>query len=248
MKISIITASFNNGQTLGDTVASVQAQTYDNWEHLLIDGQSSDHTLEVARQAGGHFARIVSGPDKGIFDALNKGIALARGDIISILHADDLYAGPYVLEHVARLFAQTKANGVYGDLVYVRARHTGQIVRYWKAGPYKPAQLAQGWMPPHPALFLRRTLYEKYGGFDQNYTIAADYELMMRMLGKYHISLAYLPEVLVRMRMGGASNKSISNIFRKMREDYQAMRSLQTGNWRTLARKTLSKLHQFVRR
>lgn len=229
------------------TVESVLAQDYPHVEYIVVDGHSTDRTLDILKGYGKRIHRILSEPDEGIYDALNKGIAMATGDVVGLLHSDDIYAFPGVLSMVAETFTQAKTDAVYGDLLYVSYHNTNKIIRYWKAGSYFKGKLREGWMPPHPTLFIRREMYEQYGLFNTNFSIAADYELMMRFLGQYDMQMAYIPKILVKMRMGGASN-NLGNILHKMREDYRAMRSYGTGNWRTLMLKSLVKLSQFIRR
>ena len=188
---------------------------------------------------------LVSEPDGGIYDALNKGMARARGDVIGLLHSDDWLATPDVLAMVAQAFDQTSADAVYGDLQYVSAADPDKVLRHWKSGEYSPRLLQRGWMPPHPALFIRRQIYEAYGGYDTSYRIAADYDAILRWFGSGQMQVAYVPHVLVKMRAGGASNRSLANIVRKSREDYRALRSNRVGGLPTLAWKNLRKLGQF---
>jgi glycosyltransferase len=199
-----------------------------------------------AHRAG--LAVLVSEPDAGIYDALNKGIARATGEVVGFLHADDVYADGEVLARVAAAFADPAVDAVYGDLLYVRKADTGRVVRHWRAGAYDPARLRRGWMPPHPTLYLRRALYERHGVFDRRYRIAGDYDLMLRMLSRLTGRVVYLPQVLVRMRVGGESNRSLSRILRKSREDYRALRENGIGGAGALVWKNLSKIPQFFRR
>ena len=248
MKISVITCTYNSQATVADTVESALAQDYPDVEYIVVDGHSTDHTVDILKGYGKRIDRILSEPDMGIYDALNKGIAMATGDVVGLLHSDDVYASEEVLGMVAAAFAEAQTDAVYGDLLYVSYHNTDNIIRYWKAGSYSQYKLREGWMPPHPTLFIRREMYEQHGFFNTDFSIAADYELMMRFLGQYNMQMAYIPKILVKMRMGGASNKNLGNILRKMREDYQAMRNYGTGNWRTLLLKSLVKLSQFIRR
>ncbi|SDW05793.1 glycosyltransferase family 2 protein [Thiocapsa roseopersicina] len=248
MRISVITATWNCAGTVGDCLASVSGQSYAAREHLLIDGGSRDGTLDVLHAHRAGLAVLVSEPDEGIYDALNKGIARATGEVVGFLHADDVYADAQVLERVAAAFADPAVDAVYGDLVYVRKADTGRVVRHWRSGAYDPARLRRGWMPPHPTLYLRRALYERHGVFDRRYRIAGDYDLMLRMLSRLTGQVVYLPQVLVRMRVGGESNRSLSRILRKSREDYRALRENGIGGAGALAWKNLSKVPQFFRR
>mgnify|MGYP001466049436 FL=1 len=189
--------------------------------------------------------RIVSEPDRGIYDALNKGVALATGEVVGVLHSDDVLADDDVLSHVADAFLQTGADLLYGNLCYVRFENPEQIVRYWKAGTFSPSLLAQGWMPPHPTVFVRRELFQRFGGYDLRYRIAADYDWMLRLLSDESLKVTYLPEVLVYMRTGGVSNRSLGNLCRKSMEDWEIIRQHQIGGVWTLLSKNLSKVSQF---
>lgn len=246
MKISVITACYNSASTIEDTLLSVTGQDYADLEYILIDGASKDETMEIVNRYKDRIAKIVSEEDKGIYDALNKGIALASGDVIAILHADDLYAHASVLSSVMRVFAEKKSGSLYGDLHYVDRADTNKTIRNWKSGSYYPGIFRKGWMPPHPSFFLRREYYERYGSFDTSFRTAADYELMLRMLEKHKVSTAYLPEVLVKMRVGGVSNVSLKNRIKANQEDRRAWKvnGLNPGLL-TLIRKPLSKIAQY---
>lgn len=247
MKISLITATYNCKDTVTNCLASVAEQSRVDVEHVVVDGASTDGTLDVLQAHRDAIAVLVSEPDGGIYDALNKGIARSSGDVVGLLHADDLYADSEVLARVAEAFADPEVDAVYGNLVYVSKSDPSRVIRYWRAGEFSLARLRWGWMPPHPTLFLRRPLYERFGLFDTRYRIAADYDLMLRVLSQLSGKVVYLPEVLVRMRMGGVSNRSLSNIVRKSWEDYQALRTNRVGGLGALAWKNLSKLSQFFR-
>lgn len=246
MKISVITACYNSAATIEDTLRSVCEQDYPDIEYIIVDGESKDDTLAIVEKYRSRITRVESGRDGGIYFALNKGISLATGDVIALLHSDDFYADKSVLRRVAQTFAKENCDSVYGDLHYVDQHDTSRIVRRWQSGPYKPGLFRKGWMPPHPAFFLKRSCYEKYGVFNTTFRTAADYELMLRMLHKHHVSTHYLPETLVKMRMGGASNASFKARVKANREDRRAwtVNGLQPGLL-TLIRKPLSKLKQF---
>lgn len=248
MKISVVTATFNCAATIGDCLACVGARTYAECEHIVVDGASTDGTLAVLEAHRGQLAAVVSEPDGGIYDALNKGLALARGEVVGLLHADDLYADAEVLARVAAAFADPAVEAVYGDLLYVAKDDTARVVRHWRAGEFRPERLRRGWMPPHPTLYLRRAVYERFGGFDLQYRIAADYDFMLRVLSRLTGRVVYIPEVLVRMRVGGASNRSVRHIVRKSWEDYRALRANRLGGIGALAWKNLSKVPQFWQR
>ena len=192
---------------------------------------------------------LVSEPDEGIYDALNKGIKLATGDVIGLLHSDDIYFDENVLAKVALLFEEKNVGSVYGDLVYVDKKDTTKVFRYWKAGEFNENKLRKGWMPPHPSFFIRKEIYDRYGLYDTDFKIAADYDLILRFLGKHKISTLYLPEVLVKMRWGGKSNKSLSNIIQKSYEDYRALKKNTFNNpLLILFKKNLSKLPQLFKK
>lgn len=244
--LSIVTAVLNGRDTIGDAVASVRAQAGVTLEHLVLDGGSSDGTRVWLTAHADHRTRLVLESDAGIYDALNKGFALATGEVVGLLHGDDLYAHDQVLATVTAAFADPAVDAVYGDLQYVRRTNPTRVVRQWTSGPFTRSRLRFGWMPPHPTLFLRRRVLQALGPFDLGYRIAADYEFMLRLLTDPARKIAYLPEVLVKMRVGGVSNRSLKNLLQKSREDYRAMRAHQVGGIVTLAAKNLRKLPQFL--
>lgn len=212
LKLSIITVVFNNETTIIDTVQSVAMQTYPNVEYLVIDGQSTDGTISRLGQFENTVTRLVSEPDRGIYDAMNKGIGLATGDVIGFVNADDFYASDDVFAKVTDQFRHPGVDACYGNLCYVHPVNTASVVRYWRSTNFRPGSFSLAWCPPHPTFFVRRSVYEKFGGFDLSYKIAADIELMMRFMEVHKIRVEYIPEVLVKMRMGGTTNKSLKNI------------------------------------
>ncbi len=250
MKISIITVCYNSAKTIAHTLRSVREQTYEDIEHIIVDGGSKDNTLAVVGVEGAHVRKIVSERDGGIYDAMNKGIALATGDIIGFINADDFYATSNVLETVAAAFKRNAVDSCFGDLCYVSQTDPEKIVRYWRSIAFVPGAFENGWCPPHPTFFVRRSVYQHLGGFDLNFKIAADFELMARYLEVARISSCYIPEVLVKMRLGGTTNSSLSNIVKQNSEIRQALKKLNLRF--SLARFMLSKLAsrtiQFVRR
>jgi glycosyltransferase involved in cell wall biosynthesis len=246
LHISVITAVFNRAATLGESLRSVHAQRGPEIEHIVIDGGSTDGSLAILDQHKSRIAKIVSEPDGGLYDALNKGIRHASGDVIGFMHADDEFATPHALARVAQAFEDPDIGAVYGDLVYVKKHDVSRVVRYWRAGEYQRTHLTQGWMPPHPTFYVRRSVYSRFGGFDTRYRIAADYDNMLRILWRGRVKAAYIPEVLVRMRVGGISNMSIFNMLHKSREDYSAMRENGIGGLQALVLKNVTKLPQFV--
>jgi glycosyltransferase len=243
--ISIITASYNNIDTIEGTILSVLSQSYPDIEYIIVDGGSTDGTVDVIRRFGSTVTRWVSEPDQGLYDALNKGISMATGDVIGFLHADDVLHDYFTIASVMRLFGEKQCHAVYGDLVYVARNDMNNIIRFWKSCPFHPQLLRQGWMPPHPTLFVHREIYEKYGTFNTGMRIAADYDIVLRFFKQSDFHSAYLPHVLVRMRMGGMSNKSMANLLRKSKEDYKAMKNNHIGGFGSLIWKNLSKLSQW---
>jgi len=248
MKISIITAVRNNEQFIEQAVLSVINQTYTEIEYIVIDGNSSDSTLKILNSYKKHFTHFVSEPDSGIYDALNKGIALASGEYIGFLHSDDLYPTNSTVEQIAQELTVSKSDSLYGDLIYVRKNNASQILRYWKSGNFSESKLSKGWMPPHPTFFVKKQCYNQFGTFNTNFRIAADYELILRFLGKHKISTCYLPQIIYTMRVGGESNRSAKNILRKMREDYRALINNNVGGVGSLFLKNVSKIPQFFKR
>lgn len=246
LHISVITAVLNRASTLDAAMRSVHGQRWPDIEHIVIDGGSTDGSLEILQSHRQRISKLVSEPDQGIYDALNKGIGAATGDIVGFMHADDEFASPDALAHIARAFDNPAVEAAYGDLVYVRKGDSSRVVRYWRAGEYQRTQLAQGWMPPHPTFYVRRDVYARCGGFDTRFKIAADYENMLRILWRGGVQPAYVPEVLVRMRVGGISNMSLFNVLHKSREDYAAMRQNGIGGLQALVLKNVMKLPQFV--
>jgi glycosyltransferase involved in cell wall biosynthesis len=248
IKISVVTAVYNCPKTVGQAIDSVLSQSHPAVESVVIDGASTDNTLAILEPYRQRLGKLISEPDKGIYDALNKGIQHATGDVVGFLHADDVFENNDVLAKVAAAFEEPSVDAVYGDLVYVRHNDIAQVIRYWKSGPYDDGALSRGWMPPHPTFYVRRSVYERLGGFDTRYRIAADYDTVLRFLAVGKIRATYLPEVLVRMRAGGISNRSLRTIIRKSREDFDVLRRNRVGGIGTLAWKNMSKLEQFWKR
>lgn len=245
MKISVVTAVYNRQATIAQALDSVASQIDADIEHVIQDGGSTDGTLDIISEKSDGRIALVSERDNGIYDAINRGIQRATGDVIGLMHSDDFYAGPDVLAQAAKMFEDPAIDGVYGDLDYVAANDITRIIRKWRSGPYLRDRLARGWMPPHPTLYLRREVFDAFGLYDTSLRIAADYDAMLRYLTKGQIKLGYIPEVMVKMRVGGESNKSISKILQKSREDYKAIRRNGVGGIGTLALKNLSKIQQF---
>lgn len=223
MLISVITACYNSGATIGDTLKSIESQTYSSYESLFIDGNSSDDTIDQIRNSKISQKNIISEPDSGIYDAMNKGIIQAKGDVIGFLNSDDFYSNKDVLSRIAQIFKDQTVDACYGDLCYIKKKGGG-IVRRWISEPYREGLFMQGWVPPHPTFYARREVYEKFGGFNLKYKIAADYELLLRMLAVEKINAIYLPTILVYMRYGGETNKSLSNIYKQNKEILRALK------------------------
>ncbi|HSC54363.1 MAG TPA: glycosyltransferase family 2 protein [Phnomibacter sp.] len=221
MKVSVITTSYNSGHTIKDTLLSVAKQDYADIEHLIIDGGSRDNTMEVVSRFP-HVKLVLSEKDDGIFHAMNKGLERCTGDIICFLNSDDWYNSNDVISKVVRYMQLSECNVAYGDLQYVKQYNPERIVRTWKSGRYRQQNLYYGWMPPHPAFFAKKEVYEEVGFFNTQLSNAADYELMLRILLKHEHDACYIPAVLVKMRLGGYSNASIKNRLRANNEDHQA--------------------------
>jgi len=246
MNVTIITASFNSALSIKTCLDSVVHQNYNDIEYLIIDGKSSDATLKIIKvyQQKFPFIKLISEKDSGIYDALNKGVQLASGDIIGFVHSDDFLEFNDIIYHIVSMTKSENLDGVYGDLQYVDKSNTKKIIRSWKSCDFKPRLLKQGWMPPHPTLFLKKEVYQKHGLFDLSYRISADYDFLLRIFKDPELKFGYLPKVITKMRVGGASNKSLKNIIKKSKEDYRAIRINNIGNFLTLARKNFSKIKQ----
>lgn len=248
MKISIITITYNSEATIEQTIQSVLSQSYPDIEYIIVDGQSTDATLEIVNTYKNQISKIVSEKDKGLYDALNKGIAMASGDVIGLLHSDDFYIHERVVENYASVFIKEQADAVYSDLYYVDKSNTDKIIRKWKSGTYHHDDFVNGWMPPHPTFFVKKDLYKKFGVFNLDFKSAADYELMLRFIHKHKINLSYLPEYTIKMRLGGKSNKNIQNRVNANLEDRRAweVNGLKPRFY-TLYFKPLRKIIQFFR-
>jgi len=245
ISISIITATYNAEDTLENCLESVSAQSIDA-EHLIIDGASTDDTLQIIKQYENALANVISEPDKGIYHAMNKGLCAATGDIVGILNADDYYVSENVLEKVVEVFKDPEVDACYGDLVYVERKDTDRVVRFWRAGDFNPVKFYWGWMPPHPTFFVRRSVYKKFGLFNLELGSAADYEIMLRFLLKHGLKARYIPQVLVKMRRGGVSNAPLSNRLKANCMDRKAweVNDLRPYPWTFLA-KPIRKIGQW---
>ena len=246
MKISIITITYNSEKTLSRALESVQSQTYPDIEHVIVDGASADGTRKmIERYAKQHpNVRWISEKDNGIYNALNKGISLATGDIIGFLHSDDVLFSTRSIEQIAAAFEDKNIDVVYGDLQYC---HGEKVVRRWKSNAFHPRALKYGWMPPHPTVYVRRSVYEQVGEYDDWFRISADYDMLLRILTAGY-KTCYIPEVLVCMEMGGVSNKDTMSRLSKTQEDYIVLKKNNIGaGYLTVLCKQLRKLYQFIR-
>jgi glycosyltransferase involved in cell wall biosynthesis len=249
MKVSIITITYNSAETIEDTIRSVLSQDYSDIEYIVVDGASKDSTLEIIERNRSSISKFVSERDKGIYDAMNKGVAMATGDVIGILNSDDFYADEHVISDIVKTIQQSNSDGCYADLVYVDRIATSKVIRSWISGEYRHGDFLRGWMPPHPTFFVKRSVYDAHGHYSLQLRSAADYELMLRFIHKHGISVSYLPRVITKMRAGGQSNVTLKNRWRANKEDRLAwkMNGLQPG-FLTLIRKPLSKLLQYLPR
>ena len=248
IKFSIITAVYNREKTIAQSIKSVKSQNYpkDFLEHIIIDGLSSDGTLDIVKNTISENSIIISELDNGINDALNKGLKLATGDIVGLMHSDDFFADDYVLSDIKNAFQDPFVDIVYGDLDYVSFNDSSKVVRSWKSKPFNIEYLSNGWMPPHPTIFLRRSLISRFGVFDDaSYRISADYDMMIRYFKIPNITPVYIPRVLVKMRIGGESNKNLLKILIKMHEDYKIIKANKVGGFITLLYKNIGKISQF---
>lgn len=244
MKVSILTPVWNGAGTISSCLKSVRLQSHRDLEHILIDGGSRDGTMAIIRRAADERTRVISEPDRGLYDALNKGIRMAAGRLIGILNSDDRYAHDQVIERIVGHFRREGSDSCYGDLQYLTP--SGRVIRHWKSSPYRPGKFQSGWMPPHPTFFVKKEIYGKYGVFNTSFRIAADYELMLRFLERNRISAAYLPEVLIHMRPGGISNGHFGNMWVKTLEDWRAWKiNHLPGGLLAVLLKNLTKVPQF---
>lgn len=247
MKVSIITVVFNNVITLRDTIESVLGQDYPNIEYIIVDGQSTDGTVELVQSYGSRIGKFISEPDGGLYDAINKGIKLASGDVIGLLHSDDLFYSRKAISTIVNAFKMDSVDSIYADLHYVDKDDTRRVVRNWQSGDYTRGRFTRGWMPPHPTFYVKKEVYDRLGLYDTEFKSAADYELMLRFLYKNNISTKYIQDTLVKMRVGGESNRSIKNRIRANREDFMAWKKNNLDpRFYTRFLKPLRKLPQFL--
>jgi glycosyltransferase involved in cell wall biosynthesis len=245
IKITLLTVCYNSQLTIADTIASVAKQNYKNLEYIIVDGASKDGTIDIVKRFP-VVSKVVSEPDNGIYDAMNKGLSLATGEVVGLINADDFYADETVLSQVAATFKDPSVDACYADLLYVDPLTTNKVIRYWKSCDYRHGLFENGWMPAHPTFFVRRNVYEKYGNFDLSFLRQADFDLTMRFLAVHKIKSVYIPKVWIKMRVGGLSNNSISGILKGNLEAYRACRKngLNVGYF-FIARKILSRIPQY---
>lgn len=249
MKLSVITVCLNAERTIAQALESVASQDYADVEHIVVDGASTDRTLEIVRKRVPPVSRLISEPDRGLYDAMNKGIAAASGDYVGFLNADDVYADSGVLSRIAAALQSGDWDAAHGDLLYVSGSDTDKVVRYWQSEPYRPGMFEAGWHPAHPTLFVRRRLLQELNGFDTTYRFHADFDLMVRLFIVRRVSSIYLPEVLVRMRTGGHTNRSLRNVYRGNRESYVIAKRFGVAKspwW--IPRKLAFRVKQFFKR
>lgn len=245
--LSIITVVFNNQATIADCLDSILSQSYPNIELIVIDGGSTDNTLSILKKYREKIALMISEKDAGIYDAMNKGIRAAKGDYIAFLNSDDMYANENVIAMVADALSQSNADALYGNLVMIDPDAPEKVVRFWNSGRFKKVKFYFGWHPPHPTFFLHRSIAAQIGGFDLSYQIAADYDMMIKVLKKVNINIYYLPEVLVKMRIGGKSNRDLTSIVKANIECFRSWhKNGLVPNPFILFTKPLSKLLQFL--
>lgn len=247
-EINILTVCLNSAHTIEQALRSVSQQNYLARKHIVVDGGSNDGTVSVLRQWSKTGLQFVSQPDHGIYHAMNKALALSMGDVVGFLNADDLFATDSVLGLVAAAFEDSSVQICYGDLQYVSARNTAKLIRHWKSGPFDPGSFVSGWVPPHPTFFARKSVYERYGGFDESYEVSADAELMMRFMERHRLKAAYIPEVLVKMRIGGVSNRSARNVLKGNANILRALRAngLPANPLRYAAGRVCRRIGQFI--
>jgi len=228
MKISIITVCLNSAETIEDTIKSVLSQGYKNIEYIIIDGGSTDGTINIINKYKKQITEIVSEADESIYHAMNKGIRLSTGDIIATLNSDDLYADETIVSRMVELIQENGLDAAYGDLAYIDPNNSDYVTRFWKAGEYKRGAFSHGWVIPHPTFFCRKQVFERFGYFNDKLQIAADFELMLRFVEKHQVKVGYLPKIVVKMRTGGKAN-----VLRGMiRGNWEIMKSFRLNNLR----------------
>jgi GT2 family glycosyltransferase len=245
-KVSVITVVYQNNTFIRDAIDSVLSQTYPDIEYIIVDGDSKDGTIELVKSYGDRISTFISEPDEGVYYALNKGIEVATGDIIALLHSDDFYINPYVISQVVEAFEKNDCDAIYSNLYYISNNNKEKIVRNWDAGIYKSDSFKNGWMPPHPAFFVKKEVYKKFGAFNTQLKFAADYELMLRFILKHNIRVHYIPKFFIKMRVGGKSNRNLWNRIMANIEDRKAWKlNGIKPRFYTLWLKPLQKIFQY---
>ena len=245
IKISIITSCFNREKTIETTLQSVLHQTYPHLEYIVIDGASTDHTMDIIKKYKGSITKIISEPDKGMYEGLNKGIRLATGDIVGLMHSDDCFYSEQTLEHVVDMFQKTGADLIYGNGLFVDENDISRIIRNWISGSYSRVKMRRGWLPLHPTVYVRRKCLERLGLYDESYKIAADSDFLVRYMYEANLKVAYLDEYIVKMRMGGLSTNP-KKMIQKWKEDLRMNHSHGFSPYWTLLCKIVSKIPQFI--
>ena len=249
MKFTIITVCYNPGKIIRSAMESVLSQNYSDIEYIIIDGGSSDGTVGLVESYGQRISRFLSEPDDGLYHAMNKGINLATGDVVGFLNADDFYVDDNVIEKVAEAMLDKDVDCCYGNLEYVAENNLDKTVRRWKSQPYRSGLFKKGWHPPHPTFFAKKVIFDKYGGFNLNYEIGADYELMLRFLEKHGVKSCHVPRVLVKMRIGGKSNK---NLWQVIKANVECFRAWKKNGLKIspviMLKKPASKLLQYIKK
>ena len=247
MKITVITVCWNSSATIEACLQSVFSQSYKDIEYIVIDGGSTDGTVEILQKYTDKISLLVSEPDSGIYDAMNKGLRRATGDYVGFLNSDDVYHSAESVAFIAQAaMSESKPEAIYGDLVYTDKHNVDNIIRYWRSGEFSQDKLRFGWMPPHPTLYVRKNLLQSLGGFDVQYRISADYDFILRFFLQAPRIVFYVPKIIVSMRLGGASNQSLRSLWKKSREDLRAIRNNRVGGLGVLMFKNLQKIPQFI--
>ena len=248
MSVSIITVCFNSIETIEDTINSVLGQDYKNIEYIVVDGGSTDGTLDIIKRYKNNIAKVISEPDNGVYDAMNKGLRLSKGGIVAALNADDVYTDQTIVGQIVEFMQGNSLDAVYGDLVYIDQNNADRITRFWKAGKYKKGAFSYGWVLPHPTFFCRKNIFERFGYFNDKLQVAADFELMLRFVEKHQIKIGYRPKVIVKMCKGGKANV-FGGIIRGNLEIIRSFRrnSVHLSPWFFLYRPIMKILQLFAR-
>lgn len=245
MKVSIITSCYNREKTIRDSIESLLSQDYTDIEYIVVDAASKDHTMDIINEYREHISTIICEPDKGMYEGINKGIRKATGDIIGLLHSDDVLYASDTISRVVKEFERTQAQFVYGNGIFVKPNDMNNVVRDWESGPYQKSYLKRGWLPLHTTVFVTRKVFDTVGLYNEKYKISADSEWLLKCLFQQSLRVSYLNDYIVRMRMGGAST-SIKLTMKKWREDLKIYHSFGLNPYVSLSLKVLSKIPQFI--